>query len=120
MKKKFLLFVASFLMFSIPVFAISGSVYLSSHTATANTTQALCQQAPVGSNPHGVLNSVCVNTGASTSSATIYNSSGTANNVIAIIDTTTKGCLTYNVLLSSGITYTTSSTADVTFLYQCY
>ena len=96
------------------------TVYFSSHTATADTTKALCNQTFTSSWPRGLLHTVCVNTGASTSSFTIYNSSASAVNPIAIVDSTTKGCQTYDIQLSSGISYTNSSTADVTISYLCY
>lgn len=121
--KKMLVILASFLMFSMPAFAISGNVYYSSHTATADTTKALCTSSIpgiFGSTNKAIINSVCVNTGATTSSVTLYNSSGTAVNTLAVVDATSKGCLSYNVILSSGITYTTAGTADITMMYQCY
>lgn len=121
--KKILVFLASFLMFSNMAFAISGSVYYSSHTATADTTKSLCASTIPGlfaSTNKAILNGVCVNTGATTSSVTLYNSNGTAFQTLALVDATTKGCLTYNVILSSGITYTTAGSADVTLMYQCY
>lgn len=121
--KKALILLASILGLLSPCMAISGSVYWSSHTATADTTRSLCPSTIpglFGSTNHAVLNSVCVNTSATTSSVSVYNSNGTAIQPVAIIDSSSKGCETFNVLLSSGITYTTSSTADVTFVYMCY
>lgn len=99
--------------------AVSGSVWLSSNTATVDTNKALCQTVFASSWPRGVVHNVCVNTGTA-GTYTVYNSSGSGVNKMAAIDTAAKGCQIYDVVMSSGITYTNSATADVTISYSCY
>lgn len=99
--------------------AAANNVWLSSNTVTADTAQALCTQPNM--TRRGIFHGACVNRGAVNSTVAIYNSSATAVVPIATIQTSTAmPCSIYDVLASSGITYTTSSTADVTILYTCY
>lgn len=117
-------------LFSCPSQAVDADVWLSSHTATADTTKNLCVATNylVGTSTlttggRGVFHGACVNSGVAASSLTVYNSSGTATAAvpIAVIQTSTAmPCSLYDVGVSSGLTYTTSGTADVTILYQCY
>lgn len=107
--------------------AVGNSVWISSNTATADTTKNLCpgqtyviQGSTVTEGNHGVFHGACINAGA-TGTLTIYNSSATANIPIAAITTSTAmPCSLYDVQTSSGLTYTNSATANVTILYQCY
>lgn len=118
--KRFLLAV-SIMALSCPVFAIS-NVFLSSNTATADTTKSLCASTVPGmfaSTNHAVVHNACVNTGTA-GTLTLYNSNGTAIQPFAAIDTAAKGCQNFDVILSSGITYTNSATANITITYQCY
>jgi hypothetical protein len=99
-------------------------VWLSSNTATADTTQNLCKglsnASGFFSNNHGIFHGACINTGVA-GTLTIYNSSATATSPIAAINTgTAQPCSLYDVSISSGLTYTNSATANVTILYQCY
>lgn len=118
--KKIAAIVISILWMSSFGFAISDAIWYSSHTATADTTKAICNQTFGSSQPHAVLHGVCVNTGASTSSFSVFNSSASSANPVAVIDSTTKGCQLFDIYLSSGLSYTNSSTADVTIAYSCY
>lgn len=93
-------------------------VWRSSTTATADTTKSLCNTARPLSG-RGMVHNVCVNTGAA-GTFTVYNSSAAAVNPLAAIDTTAKGCTEYDVMLTSGVTYSNSATANVTLTYACY
>lgn len=117
MKKQIL--AVSVLLFMAGFANAIGSVWTSSHTATADTTKSLC-----GTNKktRGLLHTVCVNDGAG-GTITVYDSVITAANIVAVIRSTgavNAGCLLYDVAMSSGIAYTTSSANDVTFSYSCY
>lgn len=109
-------------------YAVAPDVWLSSNTATADATQNLCKGVNylVGTSTniygnHGVLHAVCVGIGVAGSSVTVYNSSGTALNPITVVSASTPTvCSTFDVSVSSGLTYSNSSTANVTILYQCY
>jgi hypothetical protein len=106
-------------LFFIPViaFATSTQLWKSSFTTTADTTKNLC------TNKKGIIHSVCVDSGtAAASTFSIFASSATSANPIAVIDATTRGCLVYDVIASTptGLTYSNSSTANVTILYDCY
>ena len=116
--KKILFFLAFALLGAQTAHAISMDVWLSSNTATADTAQTLCNQQ--NQTRHGVLHGVCVNTGAA-GTFTVYNASSTAANPIAAINTAAVvPCMFYDVMVSSGLVYTNSATANVTVLYQCY
>lgn len=93
-------------------------VFVASNTVTADTAQRLCPKNYTTRQGHGVLDSVCVNTGAA-GTFTVYNASGAAVNPIAAIDTAAKGCMNYDVGFSSGLTYSNSATANVTVSYTC-
>ena len=107
--------------------AVAPDVWLSSNTATADTTQNLCKgttytngSSTYTSGDHGVLHGVCINTGVA-GTFTVYNSSASANSPIAAINTgTSQPCSIYDVSVSSGLTYTNSATANITILYQCF
>lgn len=120
------------IIFGISVLAVTVAfafepMWKSSNTATADTTQSLCLSqtylvgtSTVSSGGHGIFHGACVNTGAA-GTLTIYNSSNTAINPIAAINTAAVvPCALYDVGVSSGLTYTNSATANVTILYQCY
>jgi len=104
-------------------------VWLSSHTATADTTQILCPSrtfvlgtSTITEGGHAILHGVCVND-ANSGTISIYNSSSTAVNAVAVIRSTTaatSGCQFFDVQMSSGLVYTTSQPNDVTFLYGCF
>ena len=129
--KKILAIIASFLMFSSQCFALDTDVWLSSNTATADTTKNLCPGIPYSvasssyttntytSGNHGIVHGVCINTGAA-GTLTVYNSSATATSPIAAMNTAAAApCSFFDVAVSSGLTYTNSATANVTILYQC-
>ena len=112
---------------SLPAMALDTDVWLSSNTATADTTKNLCpgqtyvvQGSTYTSGNHAVFHGACINTPVA-GTLTIYNSSATATAPIAAISTSTgMPCSLYDVQVSSGLTYTNSATANVTILYQCY
>lgn len=118
--KRLLFIIASVFLLSQLALAFQTSLWLSSNTSTADTTQNLCKNYNSGGSVRGVFHGVCLNT-ATAGTLTIYNSSGTANNPIAAMDTNRAvPCNYYDVEVSSGLTYTNSATANVTILYQCY
>ena len=115
------LIIALGMLACIPSIASAGPPWVSSNTATAETAQALCRQS--GTTRRGVLHGVCVNRMLAGGSITVYNSSSTAVNPVAVILSTqaaTTGCSYYDIYMSTGITYTTSAANDVTFMYECY
>lgn len=95
------------------------NIFISTNTATHDILQVLCSQYAPGLNVNGIVHTICVNTGVS-GTFTLYNSSASVVNPVAAINTSTVGCQIYDVVLSSGITYTNSATANVTVSYQCY
>lgn len=102
-----------------PAFA-TPSVWLSSNTATADTTQVLCPNTANVNTKRAILHAVCVNTGAA-GTLTVYNSSATAVNPLLAMNTAAVvACATYDISTSSGLTYTNSATANVTLTYMCY
>ena len=101
--------------------AFAGPPWISSYTATADTTQPLCTQ--VGKTRRGIFHGVCVSNPISGGTITIYNSSSTAVNTVAVILSTQAahgGCNYYDIFMSTGITYTTSQANATTFMYECY
>lgn len=126
--KKWLAVFAGVWLVVLPAFAVNLDMWLSSNTAAADTTLNLC----VGKNylvgtttitegGHGIFHGLCINSGVLGGVATIYNSSGSATNPIAAVATTTMTpCSFFDVSVSSGLTYSNSTTANLTILYQCY
>lgn len=106
-----LVMIPSFL-FAVP------AVWVSSNTATADTTKNLCISRS-GTSPRGMFHGARVNTG-SAGTLTIYASSATASNPIAAINTAAVASLDYDVAVSTGLTYSQTGTANITLLYQCY
>ena len=113
--KKFLVFLSSILFLSTMSFAVQ-QVWISSTTQTSDTTKNLCL------NSKGILRSVVVSSAAANGTVTVYASSGTANNPIAIVDATAKGSYNYEVYAatSTGLTYSTTNAPTVTIVYECY
>ncbi|TCO87265.1 hypothetical protein EV701_123102 [Chthoniobacter flavus] len=83
---------------------------LYSNVSTATTT--VCKS---GS---GVLERIIINTGASTSTVTVYDNTAGSGTKIATAATTAQGVLVYGCHFSTGLTIVTSSTADVTVVYR--
>ena len=104
--------------------AVDMDVWISSNTATADTTLPLCGQYLVGTSTavyHGVLHEVVVSTGAS-GGVTVYQSSfsSTANSIGPINTAAVAAPFVYDVAFPSGMMYTKTGTAQVQILYQCY
>jgi hypothetical protein len=111
-----------FLLTGILCFAASSAmaftnIYRSTHTATADPVKPLCTSG--GATRRGVLHTACVNTGTA-GTLTLYNSFSTAVQTIAAINTANALCQTYDISTSSGLSYATTATADVTISYECY
>lgn len=125
--KKLIIALASFFMLSTVSFALQTDVWISSNTATADTTKNICAGIPYvvngstfTSGSRGVFHGVCINN-PTAGTLTVYNSSATATSPIAAINTSSAAvCSFFDVATSSGLTYTNSATANITLLYQCY
>jgi hypothetical protein len=125
--KKWILITGLLMGWSCTLYAATGQVWISSTTATANTTQRLCPQLFSTNIGHGIFHGVCVNEPISglSGTLTVFNSSATTDNSISTITTngsttgSLPGCVFYDVAFSSGLSYTTVSTAAVTMLYSC-
>lgn len=88
--------------------------FKSSYTIT-NEQNALIPRTVPGSIFVGVI----LPTTTTNATLKIYDSSGTANNQIANIDMARSGAYRYDVVLSSGLTYSISNNANgVTILYK--
>jgi hypothetical protein len=122
--------IAGFFAFMCYAFSFAFEpVWLGSHTATADTTQVLCLShtflvgtSTITENGRGILHAVCINQG-NQGTVTVYNSSSTAVNPVAVLLSTTAataGCFTYDIGMSSGIVYSDTAANDVTFTYSCY
>lgn len=124
---KFLAIFASLLMFSATAFAFEDT-WLSSNTATADTTKLLCSgssylvgTSTITTGNKGIIHGLCIGNGVPGEIVTVYNSSASATNpIFAVSASTMTPCSIYDVAVSSGLTYSKTSTANVTFLYQCY
>lgn len=118
-----------FLLMTNKAHAVVMDIWLSSNTATADTTQVLCGQYAVGgttSTLKGVIHEVVVSS-PSAGSVTLYNSSFTATAVQSIGPVTTGGIsqssvspYLYDVIFPGGLIYSKTGTAQVQILYQCY
>jgi hypothetical protein len=86
--------------------------YAASHITTSTTTTVRSGAS--------VLHTICVNTKAASTTATVYNSTAASGTVIAVIDVANLlGCLSYDVAMGTGITVvTTSGTPDITVTYK--
>lgn len=126
MRKWILLFILGVVVFgAIAAHAdtkVDPIIWKSSFTATADTTKEIpCSTSlpNAGCRFHGVI----VSSAGVNSTLTVYNSSATANNIIAIIDTngsTMKNQdFIFDVFVSSGLTYTNagSTPANIVILY---
>lgn len=101
------------------VFADIGSIWISSNTATADTTQNLCKPKQGNTTARGLFHGARINTGGA-GTLTVYASSASATSPIAAINTAAVASLDYDVIVSSGLTYSQTGTANITLLYQCY
>lgn len=99
-------------------FAIASSdVWKSSHTITNETGANLCGQAK------GLIHSVVVGT-ANSGTVTLFDSRANtaATAIMSVMISTaanTAGGYFFDVKTSSGLTYTTNGSQDVTFMYLC-
>lgn len=115
MKK--ILIALSLIMAPMSAYAVT-AVWVSSNTATADTTKNLCfPRSGIGA--RALFHGARINTGAA-GTLTIYASSGTAASPIAAINTAALASLDYDVAVSTGLTYSQTGTANITLLYQCY
>jgi hypothetical protein len=68
----------------------------------------------VSSGPGGILHTVCVNTGASGATLTLYDGTSTSGAKIAAVAATAPLCLTYDAELNAGLYAAVSGSIDVT------
>lgn len=66
----------------------------------------------------GVLERIIINTGASTTTVTVYDNTAGSGTKIATAATTAQGVLVYGCHFSTGLTVVTSGTADITVVYR--
>jgi hypothetical protein len=125
MKK--ILMVLAFLFWVRPAHAVANNVWLSSNTATVDSTQTLCGQYLVGTSTavyHGVLHEVIVSSAVALSTIQLYNSSwtvvGTTQTIGPIVTGTQTFPFVYDVIFPNGLSYVKSGTSQVQILYQCY
>lgn len=113
MKKVFTLF--AFMLCAGVSYAGGPEVNKSSYTVTAETTKRIA-----ATEKGNMLYAVVVGSATPGSVLTIYDSSGTATNTIATISLHIARDYNFNVLLSSGLTYTTSAapTNGLTILWR--
>lgn len=95
------------------------TVWRSSHTTTADTTKSLCGQS---ASSRCTLHGVRVGHGTS-GQIQLFNSQGAASNAFQVIFTSAAvvaGSYDYDVMMSSGCTYsTTAANTSVNILYSC-
>lgn len=100
------------------------SVWISSFTTAPVTTQNLCGvHAGITTNRRGFFHGVCTSSGATNGFITVYNSSGSAINPMAIVNSISQGCQYFDVVASTvnkGLTYSTVGGGNYTILYDCY
>lgn len=121
---KKLVLTAALLCVGVPSTVFAWDVWRSSYTATIDTTRNLCGgDAGIVTNRRGIFHGVCVSSAAVNGTFSIYNSSGTTINPIAILDLNTNGCFYYDVVASTvnkGLTYSNTGLSKLTILYDCY
>ncbi len=113
MRKWILLFILAFEVFgamALHADTRTTSVWLSSYTETADTTQRIACSTVVNGGGCFLHSIVVDSTGTTTAFLTIYNSSSTAVNKFAFINTMQQGPYVYDVYLSSGLVYTNAGT----------
>jgi len=125
MKRLLLVAVAIFCLFELS-YAINREIWLSSNTQTADTFQQLCTQSTWNSR-RALVHGVCINNGVPGTTYSIWGSSpgvtaaALVTSTVAVINaSTTTACQYYDVIISSGLFYSNSGTANVSLLYQCY
>jgi hypothetical protein len=124
MKKLFLALGLCFL-FQARAHAFQTAIWLSSNTATAQSTSTLCGQYISNGTTttlHGVLHGVCVNTAAA-GNIQVFNSTYTSmsNSLTGVYSTATQEpCNFYDATAPNGLMFLKVGTGDVSILYQCY
>lgn len=126
MKKN--LFVALICILGISSLAFSfPGVWQSSTTSTVDTTKNLCPPLSSGNvRGQAILHGICVSsaTAVAASAITVYASSATTDNPIALVNTVNTGCFYYDVYSSTspgGLTYSnTGGGGSIQILYTCY
>lgn len=102
------------------LFAANPSVWRSSYTASADTTQNLCM------NKRGFLHAVVVSSASANATVSVYASSATANSIMTLVDASNEGYFPYDTIAiatntaHTGLTYSTVGTASVQILYDCF
>lgn len=81
----------------------------------ANLTSAATTTIKSGS---GILEKIVINTGASSTTVTVYDNTAGSGTKIATAATTTQGTLSYGCRFGTGLTVVTSGAADITIVYR--
>lgn len=115
--KRFLIVAA--ILFGFSFARASESVWLSSTTATTDKDKVLC-----GGRGRGLLYKVLISSGGGGTSAmvSVFNSSFTTVGVSQVgpINAANTGSFEYRSTFQNGMLYTSTGTAVMTILYQCY
>lgn len=122
--KKLIIFALSVLSVTA-VFAFE-PIWLSSNTATVDTTQVLCGQYAINGTSttlKGLIHEVVVSSISATGTVALYNSTYTATNVSSIgpiLTTTVSSPYIYDVTFPGGLVYSKTGGAQVQIIYACY
>ena len=119
-----------YIIFGLSVLAVTAAfafepVWLSSNTATVDTTQVLCGQYAINGTSttlHGIIHEVVVSSISATGTVTLYNSTSTATgqSIGPILTTTVSSPYTYDVTFPGGLIYSKTGGAQVQIIYACY
>lgn len=103
-------------------YCLAGTTYVwrSSNTSTADSQKNLCNAKQGNTNAHSLFHGVIVSSGDASGLLTIYNSSATTTETMAVIDNGSLGSYFFDIFASSGLTYTKTGKANITILYDCY
>lgn len=127
MKRLLIVIFAAFGLFEL-AYAVGPAIWKSSNTTTADTFRRICSGngaiingSTVTWGNHGVLHSICVNTGTNNGTVTVYDSSVSATSPIAAVSTSTgMPCSLFDVGTSSALSYDKTGVANVTITYDCW
>lgn len=123
--KRLCLFLASLFLASSLAMAFE-PIWLSSNTATVDTTQVLCGQYAVNGNTttlKGLVHEVIVSSAGALGTVQLFNSTFTATTALSIgpiITTNQAPPYVYDVIFPGGLIYSKTGAAQVQIIYACY
>lgn len=106
---------------SLPVVIASDQLPLSVTFGSFSFNHISTNTTTIVKSGSGILNSITINTaGAALNTATVYDNTAGSGTIIAIIDTTSKVSLQYNIAFTTGLTIVTATgtAADITVSYK--